>query len=91
MSQVRFVLDSGGMAELLKSDMVRAILRPHAERVLAAAKADPHDDTGAYERSLHIVSATTDRAAERVTASDWKAGILEAEYGILARALGAGR
>ena len=41
---------------------VRAMLTGHAERVLAAAQADPHDDSGAYEAGLHIEQATTDRA-----------------------------
>lgn len=81
-------LNHPGMAALLKSDEVRAILRPHAERVLAAAQADPHDDTGAYEAGLRIEQATTDRAVVRVVAGDWKGNILEAKYGILARALG---
>lgn len=82
-------LDSAAIAQLLKSDEVRAALLPAAERVLAAAQADPHDDTYDYENSLHIVQDTTDRAVVRVVASDWKAAILEAEHGILARALDA--
>jgi hypothetical protein len=84
----RLKLNHGGMAALLKSAEVRAILAPHAERVLAAAQADPHDATGAYEAGLRIEHATTDRAVERVVASDWKGHIIESKYGILARALG---
>lgn len=84
-----FRLNHAGMAELLKSDAVRAFITPRAEQVLAAAQADPHDDTYAYEDSLHIEQVTTDRAVVRVVASDWKAHILEAKYGILARALDA--
>ena len=89
MASVRFKLNHAGMAAMLKSDDLRAHIAPYAERVLAAAKADPHDDTGAYEASLHIEHATTDRVVERVVASDPKCGILEARYGILVRALGA--
>lgn len=80
-------LNHAGMSALLKSDDVRALLTPRAERVLAAAQADPHDETYEYERSLHIEQHTTDRAVTRVVASDRKAHILEAKYGILARAL----
>ena len=80
-------LNHSGMAQLLKSAEVRAMLTAKMRPVLAAAKADPHDDTGAYEDSLHIEQATTDRAVVRVVASDWKSHILEARYGILARAL----
>lgn len=82
-------LNHPGMAALLKSAEVRAVLMPRAEAVLAAAKADPHDDTSDYENSLHIQSDTTDRAVVRVVAGDWKGHILEAKYGILARALDA--
>lgn len=87
MAARRVKLNHAGMAALLKSDEVRAILAPHAQRVLAAAQADPHDDTGAYEAGLHIEQATTDRAVVRVVSGDWKGHILEAKYGILARAL----
>lgn len=83
----RVRLKSSGMAALLKSSEVRAMLTPRAERVLAAAKADPHDDTGAYENGLHIEQDTTDRAVVRVVSGDRKGHILEANYGILSRAL----
>jgi hypothetical protein len=82
-------LDHSGMASLLKSGEIASFLNERAERVLAAAKADPHDDTGDYENGLHIDHATTDRAVARVVAGDWKSYILEAKYGILARALDA--
>lgn len=87
----RVRLKSSGMAALLKSDGVRADLTARAERVLAAAQADPHDETFAYEKGLHIVQATTDRVAVRVVSGDFKGYILEANYGILARALDAAR
>ncbi len=83
----RVKLNHRGMADLLKSDDVRAIVTPYAERVLAAAQADPHDDTGAYEAGLHIEQHTTDRAVVRVISGDPKGHILEARFGILARAL----
>lgn len=87
----KVTLNHRGMAELLKSAEVRAELTRRAERVLAAAKADPHDDTGAYEGGLHIEQDTTDRAVVRVVSGDWKGHILEANYGILARSLDAAR
>lgn len=68
---------------------VAAAVRSRAEAVLAAAQADPHDDTGDYEAGLHIVEDHTDRLAVRVVSGDWKGHILEAKYGILARALDA--
>ena len=80
-------LNHGGMAELLNSSSVRAMLTEHAEPVLAAAQADPHDDSGAYEASLHIEQAVTDRAVVRVVADVPYAMVLEANYGILSRAL----
>lgn len=85
----RVKLNSPGVEALLKSAEVRAMLTPRAERVLAAAKADPHDDTGAYEDGLRIEQDTTDRAVVRVVSGDRKGHILEARYGILARSLDA--
>lgn len=70
---------------------IRTMLTEKMQPVLAAAKADPHDDTGDYERGLHIEQATTDRAVVRVVSGDWKGYILEARYGILARALDSAR
>jgi hypothetical protein len=65
----RITLNHASMAALLKSAEIRAVLRDRAEPVLAAAKADPHDDTGDYENSLHLEDDTTDRAVVRVVAS----------------------
>ncbi|KQP83745.1 hypothetical protein [Aeromicrobium sp. Leaf291] len=83
----RVKLNSAGMAALLKSDEVRALLQGPAANILAAAKADTHDDTYAYEAGLHIEQATTDRAVTRIVSGDYKGHILEARYGILSRAL----
>ncbi len=91
MARTKVTLKSSGMADLLKSSEVRAALTERAERVLSAAQADPHDDTGDYEAGLHIEQDTTDRAVVRVVSGDFKGHILEARYGILARALDAGR
>ncbi|WP_163168105.1 HK97 gp10 family phage protein [Arthrobacter sp. Alg241-R88] len=83
----RLKLNSPGMADLLKSAGVRAELTARAQRVLAAAKADPHDDTGDYEAGLHIEQDTTDRAVVRVVSGDRKGHLMEANYGVLSRAL----
>lgn len=85
----RVTLNRAGMKALLNSPEVRRELTKRANRVLAAAQADPHDDTGAYEAGLHIEQAVTDRAVVRVVSGDFKGHILEANYGILARALDA--
>lgn len=89
MARTKVVLNHRGMAQLLKSRGVRSHLTSLARPVLAAARADPHDETGDYESSLYIDQVTTDRAVVRVVAGDWKGHILEANYGILARALDA--
>jgi hypothetical protein len=47
----KFVPNGNFLAEL-KQDVVDPNLEARADAVLAAAKANPHDDTGAYERSL---------------------------------------
>lgn len=90
MSLAKFVFKGKGVQHFLDGGGgVDSLLHSKAQAVLSAAKADPHDDTYAYENSLHIDEAHTDRLAVRVVADDWKAGILEADYGILARALDA--
>lgn len=87
MVSARIKLNSSGMGELLKSSDVRAFVTERAEKVLSAAQSDPHDDTGAYEASLHIEQDTTDRAVTRVVASVPHAFVVEANFGVLSRAL----
>lgn len=87
MAKTRVKLNSAGMKQILNSSGVRVMLTEKMRPVLAAAKADPHDDTFDYENGLHIAQVTTDRAVVRVVSSDYKGHILEARYGILARAL----
>lgn len=87
----RVKLNSAGVKEVLNSTGTRRLLTEKAGRVLAAAQADPHDDTGDYEAGLHIEQDTTDRAVVRVVSGDWKGHIMEANYGILARALDAAK
>lgn len=82
-------LNGRGIEELLKSGEVREDLTARAEKVLAAAQDDPHDDTYEYEQSLRIEQATTDRAAVRVVADAPHAWAVEANFGVLARALDA--
>lgn len=83
-------LNHAGIQSLLDGAQgVDSLLRSKAEAVLAHAQADPHDDTGDYEAGLHIEEDHTDRLVVRVVSGDWKGHILEAKYGILARALDA--
>jgi hypothetical protein len=84
---IKYKQSSRGIEQLLKSSGVSSVLKEKAEAVLHAAQADPHDDTGAYESGLHIEIDTTDRNVARVVSGDFKGHILEANYGILARAL----
>jgi hypothetical protein len=85
----RIKINGRGARELLRSDDVRRMLTARMERVLSAAKADPHDESRAYEDGLHIEQDTTDRVAVRVVSGDYKGHILEAKCGILSRALDA--
>jgi hypothetical protein len=66
---------------------VRELLHAKAAPVEAAAKADPHDASGAYEDSIHIEEDHTDRLVVRVVADVDYALVQEARYGVLARAL----
>ena len=76
-------------AELLKSAEVRAIVRPHAERVAARARSTAPVKTGKYRDEITVWDDTTDRAVVRVGSRAPHAHLVEAETGNLARALGA--
>lgn len=81
-------IDRGGVAELLNDPGVRRFLAGIADRVESAAQAGAPVDSGEYRDSIRRVSATTDRAVERVVATAPHAALVEARTGNLARALG---
>jgi Bacteriophage HK97-gp10, putative tail-component len=85
-------LNEAGIRELLKSDKVRDMLIPRAERVLAAAEANAPVVTGTYKRSLHIeVAAHPTRVVVQVVADAPHAHLVEADHGVLSRARDAAR
>ena len=78
---IQSYLDGGhGVSELLHSK---------AEAVADALRADPHDDTGAFEDGVMVEEVHTDRMVLRVGSTDWKGHVLEVKYGLHARALDA--
>ncbi len=87
MSRVDIKLNRAGMREVLTSEGVRAVLRREAEEVAARARASAPVGTGEYRDSIGVVSDTTDRAVERVTATAPHALVVESRTGNLARAL----
>lgn len=91
MAGIKVKLNHSGMAELLKSSEIRDELTERAERVLSAAQDSAPVDTGAYRDGLHLEQDTTDRAVVRVVSGDFKGHIIEANLGILSRALDAAR
>lgn len=87
MAKARITLDNTAIEAMLKEDGVRTTLADLADRVVVAAKATAPVASGDYRESIHRESVTTDRAVERVVASDWKSHLVEARTGNLARAL----
>lgn len=83
----RIKLNHGGMGQLLKSSGVRSDLTSRMSRALSAAQSDAPVATGAYRDGLHLVQATTDRAVVRVAGSTDHDLVVEADFGVLARAL----
>lgn len=81
-------VDSKGVRELLSDPGVRRHLAGLADQVERAAEASAPVASGEYRESIHRVSATTDRAVERVVATAPHAMLVEARTGNLARALG---
>ena len=87
MAGTKFTLNHGGMAALLKSGEIRAVVAPYAERILAAAKASAPVDEGTHRDSGHIEHATTDRAVERVVFDSDHSLAVEADTGHIARSI----
>lgn len=84
----RVKLNSRGVQSYLDGGHgVRELLMTSAERVADALRADPHDDTGAFEAGVGITEAHTDRLVLRVGSTDHKGHLLEARYGLHSRAL----
>lgn len=81
MAEVEFVLDSGGVREILQSPEVRAMVDEAAgqiaDRVRAGVKAP---------ESVQVDAYTTDRQAARVTVADVRAMAWQARDGVLTRA-----
>ena len=90
-SIIRVRMNSGGAQALLNSGSVRAKLTELAGGVLSAARSSAPVATGAYRNSLHIEQDSTDRVAVRVVADVDHAWIVEADHGVLARALDGAR
>lgn len=89
MGKAKVELRSTGVRALLNDSGVRAFLAGKADAVAAAARSSAPVDSGEYQASIHRVSATTDRAVERVVASAPHALGVEARTGNLARAMNA--
>ena len=89
MSLAKFIFKGSGVEDILKSNDTRSLLTDKAESVLSAAQSSAPVVTGNYLASLKIVQDTTDRAVARVTATAPHAHLVEAQSGVLARALDA--
>lgn len=88
MARAKTKLNSTTVQSYLDGDHgVRELLMSKAENVAAALRADPHDDTGAFEDGVTIEEVHTDRLVLRVGSTDYKGHILEANYGLHSRAL----
>lgn len=89
MAKPQVVMDSAGAKVLLNDPGVRAFLAAQADRVFAAAVASAPVESGNYRDGIRRVSATTDRAVERVVATAPHSHLVEARTGNLARAMSA--
>ena len=87
MGRATVVLDRKGVEKLLRSDKVRGEIEERAKKVLARALADAPVVTGNYRASLHIETDITDRVRVRVVADAPHSHLVEAQSGVLSRAL----
>lgn len=85
-------LNHPGVEAVLKSAGVARELERRARNVAAAAQADPHDVSGAYEASIQVlVEEHPTRVVAHIKSESPYAMQVEAKYGVLARALDAAR
>lgn len=78
----------GYLQKVGRSANVNATLKGRAEAVAAQARAIAPRATGQYADSITVEKTSTPyRTIYAVKASDWKAQIIEARYGVLSRAL----
>lgn len=82
-------LNSAGVAEMLNSPEITTVLDVLGEIVLGAAKSGAPVVSGEYRDSLHLEHDHTDRNVVRVVAGAPYSMQVEAEHGVLARAVGA--
>lgn len=80
-------LNHSGVAALLKSAAIRAVLEAPARAALARMQASAPVKSGAYRGSLRIWDDTTDRAVKRVGSDLDYAAAVEANTGNMARSL----
>lgn len=86
----RFKINHGGIQSYLDGgNGVSALLHSKAQAVLSAAQGSAPVDSGAYSASLHIEEDHTDRMVVRVVASVPYSHVVEANDGVLGRALDA--
>lgn len=85
-----FKLNRAGLRDLLNdADVMDEALRPHARRILDAARGAAPRATGAYVSSLEIVEGSTDRYRLSVGSPLPYASRVEAATSTLQRALDA--
>lgn len=91
MKNVRVKINSSGARALLNSSGVAADLRARGQRVLSAAQSLAPVESGAYRDGLSVqVGPAGGRVAARVGSSADHAPIVEANLGVLVRALNGG-
>lgn len=90
MAKTKVVLNSAGIAELLKDVGVRAELHRRGEQVAEAARASAPVETGAYRDSIVVVDGESpSRAHVRIGATVQYAAVVELRTGNMARSLDA--
>jgi len=87
MARVTFKVDRRAVRRLLNSRTAERAVTDPGERVLAGARAAAPVRTGRYRNSLRLEVGRTDRVVARVGSDVEYAVYLEAELGILSRAL----
>lgn len=85
----RVELNSAGMRAMLNSPGIAAAMMARATRVRDVARGLAPVESGRYRASITVYAARTDRAVARVGSHVPYAAAVEADHGVLQRALDA--
>ncbi|WBQ03785.1 hypothetical protein [Kribbella sp. CA-293567] len=88
MAKSKITLDHKGIAAMLKSQEVAALVHAEAERIASAVRSNPDVVSHEMADDVEVEDYVTDRAASAVRLAHAGALGMEAKYGVISRSTG---